>query len=340
MKKFLINGFLFSSTTIFFYMAGLLLWGAVMPDDLKKNLNYRVGASGFTYTRLHEVGQYGNVNVLFVGSSHAYRGFDTRIFKQHGYTSFNLGSSSQTPLQTEMLLDKYLDKLKPSTIVFEVYPYIFSSDGVESSVDMISNDDIDLNTLKMVVRTNNLKTYNTLAYGFLHRLFTTEKPVQEKRSAVIQKINAKLYNSYISGGFMECRKEMMTDSNVQKINTAKLKQENKKGIITDIQIIQTREGKWDPRSYQLRAFDRMLKKLKEKNIRVILVQAPINSEYYAMIKCNKEIDAYFSSKGEYYNFNELMKFDNELDFADYDHLNEDGVKKMNEALIEKAFKKN
>ena len=80
--------------------------------------------------------------------------------------------------------------------------------------------------------------------------------------------------------------------------------------------------------------------MERQNCGVILVQAPINSEYYAMIKCNKEIDAYFSSKGEYYNFNELIKFDNELDFADYDHLNEDGVKKMNEALIQKAFLKN
>lgn len=35
-----------------------------------------------------------------------------------------------------------------------------------------------------------------------------------------------------------------------------------------------------------------------------------------------------------------MSFDSELDFADYDHLNQTGVKKMNEALIEKAFKKN
>jgi hypothetical protein len=115
---------------------------------------------------------------------------------------------------------------------------------------------------------------------------------------------------------------------------------NEKGITTDIQIIQTKEGKWEPRQYQLKAFERILKKLKEKNIRVVLVQAPINRKYYALIKCNKEIDSYFSSKGEYYNFNELMHFDNEREFIDYDHLNYDGVKKMNEALIEKAFKKN
>lgn len=114
---------------------------------------------------------------------------------------------------------------------------------------------------------------------------------------------------------------------------------SEKGILTDISIIQSKDGEWQPRKNQLQAFERILAFLKERNIRVILVQAPINSKYYAMIKCNKEIDAYISSKGEYYNFNELMKFDNETDFSDYDHLNQQGVQKMNEALIKRAFKK-
>ena len=40
-----------------------------------------------------------NIDVLVLGSSHAYRGFDPRIFKKAGIKLFNFGSSGQTLLQ-------------------------------------------------------------------------------------------------------------------------------------------------------------------------------------------------------------------------------------------------
>ena len=318
-----------------------MLWGKFFPDDFRKNLKYCVGASGYTYTRLHEVEEYKNVDILFVGSSHAYRGFDPRIFKAAGFTSFNLGTSSQTPVQTAILLDRYLDSLNPKTVVYEVYPYTFSSDGVESSVDVIANSIIDRHSFKMAFKLNHLKTYNTLAYGFLSQLFS--KGVQAKENLSFATANSSFRDStsYVPGGFTDRRREW------EGINGLRMKEQlneapgvDKKGIMTDISIIQTRKGKWDPRNYQLDVFESILKKLQNRNIRIVLVQAPINSKYYQLIQCNKEIDSYFSSKGEYYNFNEMMHFDNEMEFIDYDHLNQNGVKKMNEALIEKAFKKN
>ncbi len=315
-----------------------MVWGSFLPKDFNKNLNYRIGAAGYTYTRLHEVESYSNVNILFLGSSHAYRGFDPRIFAAYGYTSFNLGTSSQTPQQTEMLLNKHLAELNPSTVVYEVYPYTFSSDGVESSVDLIANSSIDANTFSMAIEVNNIKTYNTLLYAYIKRLFTREKPLQEKLSLTSASGQSKDYTTYIPGGFMERRKEWLGNDSIYK--NEKSAPASEKGILTNLGIIQSKDGKWSPRKEQLAAFERILQRLKARNIKVILVQTPINSKYYNTIKCNKEIDSYFLSKGEYYNFNEVMHFDNENDFADYDHLNETGVTKLNEAFIQKAFSKN
>lgn len=337
MKKFIANTFLFLLFAAGFYLTALMLWGGLVPNSWKKNLNYRRGASGFTYTRLQEVQHAGKVDVLFVGSSHAYRGFDPRIFKKNGYTSFNLGSSSQTPLQTELLLTKYLDRLAPSTLIFEVYPYTFSSDGVESSLDVIANDSIDAASVSMAMTVNNVKTYNTLVYGFIKRLIYKEKPLQENVSLTEKNGSIINYTSYISGGFMERRVEK-TEIDTHAGNAA-IQEETKKAMQSDVDVVQTKEGKWNPRQYQLLAFERIVKKLKEKNIRVMIVQAPVYKNYYAMLKCNTEIDDYFSSKGEYYNFNKLMDFDPSFDFADYHHLNQTGVEKMNKALIEKAFTK-
>lgn len=314
-----------------------MLWGDFFSGDLSKNLNYRMGATGYTYTRLHEVEKHASVDMIFLGSSHAYAGFDPRIFARYGYSSFNLGTSSQTPCQTEMLVNRHLANLNPSVVVFEVYPYCFSSDGVESSADVIANSNLDKHTLSMAVNVNSITTYNTLVYAFVKRLFSKEKPITEQLSLVRTTGNIRDSINYIPGGFMEKTRTTLSDDGVHK--TSPSHKLSEKAILTDIDIIQTKEGKWNPRKKQLEAFERILAGLKERNIRVVLVQTPINSRYYAMIKCNKEIDKYFASKGEYYNFNELMPFDNDSEFVDYDHLNQIGVKKMNGALIEAAFKK-
>ena len=82
------------------------------------------------FTRLKEVKTVKNVDILFLGSSHTYRGFDTSIFHDCGYSAFNLGSSSQTPIQTLTLANRYLKQLNPKLVVLEVYPGNFTGDGV------------------------------------------------------------------------------------------------------------------------------------------------------------------------------------------------------------------
>lgn len=338
MKKFFLHLTFFVVFAGVFYLAALMAWGTVMPDNWKKNLNYRRGASGFTYTRLSEVKSYGKTDILFAGSSHAYRGFDPRIFKQYGYSSFNLGSSSQTPLQTQQLLKKYIDRLSPSVVVYEIYPYTFSSDGVESSLDIIANDDLDEGSLTTAFTINNIKTYNTLLYACIKRTLSGEKPVNEKPTATHKTKEVISHLRYINGGFMEYRMEH-ADSVSNKAGFTVITSSVQKNMQTESGIVQTKDGKWLPKTYQVKAFEETLEWLRSKNIRVVLVQAPVHSVYYSMIMCNKEIDGYFASKGSYYNFNRLMHFNDSLDFADYNHLNQEGVQKMNTALIEKVFPK-
>lgn len=109
------------------------LYASVAPEAFKKSLVYHRVSSGHMFTRLEEAGEFGHVDVLVTGSSHAYRGFDPRVFAENGLSLFNLGSSSQTPIQTEFLLDRYLDVLTPEVVLLEVYPDLFSNDGTESS---------------------------------------------------------------------------------------------------------------------------------------------------------------------------------------------------------------
>ena len=63
-----------------------------------------MGCYGHTFTRMQDAQKTKNVDVLIVGSSHAYRGIDPRILQKDGISAFNLGSSAQTPINTKVLL--------------------------------------------------------------------------------------------------------------------------------------------------------------------------------------------------------------------------------------------
>ena len=109
--------------------------------------------------------------------------FDVRIFNSHGYNSFNLGSSAQTPIQSEQLLRKYLSKLKPKLLVFEINPSSLTSDGLESTIDIICNSHLDMNTIQMAFETKSLKVINTLLYIIETNALNIDKQVQKRNNS-------------------------------------------------------------------------------------------------------------------------------------------------------------
>lgn len=253
------------------------------------------------YSRLSEIKNHGDVDILFLGSSHAYRGFDTRIFLDNGYKSFNLGSSAQTPSQTKALVKRYLESLNPEIVIYEVYPATFNIDGVESSLDIIANDKNDSHSLNMALKINNIKTYNTLIYGLTRDLLGLNKSFSEP----IIKGNDK----YISGGYVEKEIGFYQPTEFEK---------------KEISLI----------DYQLESFSEIVQMVKNKNIELILVYAPITSANYISYSNNHYFDSIMRRYSEYYNFNEILTLNDSLYFYDSNHLNQNGVNIFNKKLIE------
>lgn len=53
-------------------------------------------SSSYTRLTMHEFYNQENIDILFMGASHCYRGFDTNVTEEMlGCNTFNLGSSSQ-----------------------------------------------------------------------------------------------------------------------------------------------------------------------------------------------------------------------------------------------------
>ena len=269
-----------------------------LSSDYNDNIVYKQ-QGGHMYTRLNEIVNYSNVDVLFIGSSHAYRGFDTRLFSKAGISSFNLGSSSQAPVQSCVLLQQYLDRVNPKTIVFEVSPLTFSSDGLESSLDIISNSKMDLYSIGMLLQVNHIKLYNTFLYSAVQQLLHRNTDfVQDK---TIGK------DTYISGGYVQ-RDE----------NEFRFRKPKDKSIKTE----------------QMTAFKKIVRLINSKGIRLVLVQTPLTQKEYNSYSENKSFDEIMSVHSTYINFNELITLNDSVHFYDPNHLNQNGVNVFNKKLIE------
>ena len=307
MKKFLQNLLLFLAFTVVCYLCSLFVWGSSYTlGKLKPNVNYQIGYSGHSFTRLKEVKEVHDIDILFLGSSHTYRGFDTRTFSNQGLKTFNLGSSSQSHIQTQLLLKRYIDSIRPKQIVYEVYPRSFMIDGVESGLDIISNDRNDKHSLEMAFNLNHIKTYNTLGYAYMRDVFSLNKSFEEKLQRDM--------DTYVSGGYVERQLQYFKPIPLPELE------------------IELNDAQWN-------SFLENIALIREANIEVIFVYAPITPSLYDSYTNNDYFNTLMKSQGTYYNFNEILSMDDSLHFYDSHHLNQKGVDIFNKELLDILNKK-
>ena len=277
----------------------IILWGELAPSQIKSNLKYRRGYPGHLFTRLQEVKEFGAVDLLFIGSSHAYRGIDPRYFSAQGIISFNLGSSGQTPLQAEILLDRYLEDLNPRLIVFDVSPSSFY-DGIESSFDLLSNDIIDGSSLQLALQQQHLGVYVTLFYAWYRQLL--------KRDIGFKEEVRRGSDEYISGGYVASSAPVYHQQ-------------------------QQDERTWELSDQQLSKLSQILMKMKSKGINVLLVRAPVTASLFNSYTNNEYPDSILFEKGHYINFQNKVELLDTTHFYDARHLNQAGVELYNRELL-------
>lgn len=207
MKRFLLHIAAFLAIGTLLYLP--TVW-AVGRAGIQANVKYIPNNYGMMGLRLEEADNLcmGNgTDLLFIGSSHCYRTFDTRLFDSAGYHSFNLGSSNQTPKQTFALLARYLPDLHPQMVVIEVHPDIMENDGDESAVDIISNTRIDATMRDMALGQKSLRVFNTMCCSFMDRkLRFGNFPPSDNIINISTQSGDTTVNvdfKYIKGGFVE-----------------------------------------------------------------------------------------------------------------------------------------
>lgn len=298
MQKFIKNILGFILLVLVAYPFCILIWGIVVPANFQKNLLTEHGSFSLSNERFSEAKTFGNTDVLILGSSHAFKQIDPRAFVERGFKAFNLGSSAQTPVQTEALLKRYFDKLSPKYVVFEIFPKMFALDGIESSLDIVRNDYIGVDYLGMALSSFNMKLINTTVFHYMNG--ASDLKISD---------NYKIDKKYISGGFMET--------------------ESKKGSLSE-----HKEVTWKYKASNFEAFQRIAAFLKEKNVPLLCIESPCSKALYQKVSNRGKFENDIGINNlNHINFNGKDEFIDSIHFKDFDHLNLNGVRLFNQILL-------
>lgn len=258
-----------------------------------------MGDYGHLNTRVKDVRNYKDVDLLFLGSSHCYRTFDTRFYRQQGFSCFNLGSSNQTPMQTYVLLKQYLDSLNPKFIVFEVHPDIMKNDGVESGVNLLANVPLTWEAVRMAFSLNNAKAWNTLIHSFYDQKIC-------RRLADFHEDTAMGAYIYVPGGYCQ------VDTNEFQV---------KKYPDTKIEI--------NPK--QLEALKKCIQLFKDRNIPYLLVEVQDAEQQRIAFTNHDWFEQQMQALGPYRY--KLLPMVDTIHFFNSNHLDKPGIEMFNNDLV-------
>jgi len=282
-----------------------------LKNKLSNVKNY-TGDWGHSAKRFQEAENTKNVDILFIGSSHTYRGFDPRVFNKNGIKILNLGSSSQSPYNSYFILKIYLEKIKTQYVVLDVYPKIFCIDAVEPSIDLISNMPISSSTIEMGLKTKNILVFNSLVATCFNRLL---KPLNEYAQQEFP------FNKYVKGGFVENTYEPLH--------------------LTTIQTWPFENDKFN--EIQFTYFNKIIELTKKKNVKLLVVTTPaIPTLVYKTVNYKEFIQRITNSTLKYkipfFNYSDPEQFKKMnlnplVDFYDPHHMRQTGVEKFNQFFI-------
>jgi tetratricopeptide (TPR) repeat protein len=255
------------------------------------------GGYGYTLKRFREITQYENLDMLFLGSSRCYYAFAPNVFSRLGLKTFNMGSPSQSPLNTRFLLERYYERLNPKLVVFEINPHILEKDGLESFYDLMINTPLSPEIFRMSLATRHPQAMNGLAVRALTSLTTPFETFQMQNRPM---------DRYHEGGALSSRN--FNDKTFQETPSAvKIPEE------------------------QLNHLEAVVDFIQERGAELILVVAPIPMEWDGVITNYAEFSDAIEAVADahqvrFYDFNRTLTLDTRTDFKDFHHLNANGAK--------------
>jgi hypothetical protein len=304
MRRFLLDLLLFSLVALAAHAVLVTIAGTCSPAGGELNLRYLVANDQMLLNRVREAAELPPTKILVLGSSHAYRGMDPRVFAAHDLRIFNLGSAGQTPLQMEALLRHHLAARAPRLTLIETYPEVFTHRGIECTLDLLANERLGADVVCVALRTMDITVWNTLLYTSIREAFGPPKPMPAPTVAT----NG---DRYVSGGFVEHHESGFTSKRSEPFH------------------------EWRPLPEQLETLRRVVGTLQQAGSRVVLFRAPVLPGNRYVPEVEARIDSTLSAMPgvPYYDLSELFAPTDTALFYDDHHLDQQGVERFNAELI-------
>ncbi len=175
MGRSIIQGVKFMGVSLVLYLVcfGLLTMVRVRGGrPVHRTSDYYQWKGGVAHAKFKEWDPARQWDAVVIGSSHAYRGYDPRVFKARGYEVFNLGSSAQTPLSSHVILKHYVQHANTKLVIFDLYENTMDQEGMESVSDLSRNMTSDAAALELTADLRDLRGINM----YTLRMLTKKDP--------------------------------------------------------------------------------------------------------------------------------------------------------------------
>lgn len=267
------------------------------------------------------------VDIVFLGSSHANSTFDPKVFDDViGKVSFNLGSSNQTPKTSYYILKEFLKKQHPRILVQEVYWDVLTNKVEETAVNsqQLLYMHPGTNWLGIYANAFSEKERETFIIkglnpfyrlkGIALRHLTARPPAVEQTQPSVQ---------YKGRGY---RPYLITADG------------SRKG-----EVIKRLNGFTGYSSEQLQYLQKTLDLAKSRDMKIILVMAPIMPEVFDSLNCYNNVEQVTTqiarnNNVDYIDFNRLIQkkgiFLPTSYFGDEHHVNEKGAQVVSTYVAE------
>lgn len=265
--------------------------------------DYYSWKGGDTYYRFREFDPGYQYDLIFAGSSRAYRGYSPFVFEKNNISSFNLGSSAQTIKNTYFIVKNFVSKNNCNLLVLDVFSGAFLNADLESTSDLVENVSKPYAAYEIASHGKDIRVANIAALRF----FT------ESDTAYYQK------SDYRGRGYSSTEDSLPIEKQKQFFKHEKI---NFSGYSIDAE--------------QIDYFGKLLSFCKENSVKIVCVYSPC-SYFYDFSKHDAFLEMLNPTLTKYdvklLDFSKNGLFNTAYHFYDDSHLNEAGVEIFNNELV-------
>ena len=163
--------FLFTILALFIYTALFAILFYVRTTDIPVIFRTTQGNTyrgGHTYVAFRQFDPKAKYDIIVLGSSHAYRGYDPAIFKKYNYNLFNLGTNSQINLVSYFIAREFIRKENCKNVIFDIYDPVFKRHSLESVSDYIQNSLSTRYVLRLMKEEKDIRTINMFTMRYFN----------------------------------------------------------------------------------------------------------------------------------------------------------------------------